>query len=642
VGPVLFRERFSGKARTNSVAIGAPLSRRSLRCWLSWVAALSAVSLVATGCSGHHAAPPGAESVTVSPGRTAFLRLPDGLAITVPAGAVTRPGTLSATVGKAPAQVPAGMELAGPVYDLRLTGTSLRRDVRLTVPVPRPRQRGLAAGPRAALLVYFDSAAGHWQPVNARYNSATSVLTVLSPHLSVWSVLRIDGSYVLAAAARALRGFFGFETISPPACSNSAGLTALAVKVASDPGDLVKWCADASGGRALLRITNNRHYAIEADYPATWSMSRAGPMDPITAAILKVLPALSLKAGGPNVRTAILPGGQQIDVTPQRGSSGIVLMSPSVEGLIVDALLYGADTLAMTVGDIPGAPAATGSATAKAIAAAFDDTECLAEMDQVIQNPDVSTAEAAGGIFRSFADIALGCLADHWTSAYGIAGVEAAFITGAVLWLADGIKMELETARALIDAAVYWRGYHIYLVSGTPGSGKSPHGGHGTSPSPTPAPAPKTVTVTVTVPANAGWVDTGIHLTPSDTTHITATGSWTADGVNYTGPDGYATQSPDNYINLADLGVCAVCATTPFPEWGALMSYIGSAPPEPGSYISTSVEPQAMRVDYVGGDLHRGWTVSGELWLAMNDDAYSGNTSDNFGQVTAVITVQGP
>ncbi len=48
-----------------------------------------------------------------------------------------------------------------------------------------------------------------------------------------------------------------------------------------------------------------------------------------------------------------------------------------------------------------------------------------------------------------------------------------------------------------------------------------------------------------------------------------------------------------------------------------------------------------MRVDYVGSDLHRGWTVSGELWLAMNDDAYSGNTSDNFGQVTAVITVQG-
>ncbi len=518
MGPVLFRERLSGKARTNSVTIGAPLSRRSLRCWLSWVAALSAVSLVATGCSGHHAAQSGAESVTVSPGRTAFLRLPDGLAITVPAGAVTRPGTLSATVGKAPAQVPAGMELAGPVYDLRLTGTSLRRDVRLTVPVPRPRQRGLAAGPRAALLVYFDSAAGHWQPVNARYNSATSVLTAFSPHLSVWSVLRIDGSYVLAAAARALRGFFGFETISPPACSDSAGLTALAVKVASDPGDLVKWCADASGGRALLRITNNRHYALEADYPATWSMSRAGSMDPLTAAILKVLPALSLKVSGPNVRTAILPGGQQIDVTPQRGSSGIVLISPSAEGIIVDALLYAADTLEMTFGDIPGAPAATESGTAKVIQAAFDEPKCLAEMDQVIQNPDVSSAEAAGGMFRSFADIAFGCLGDHWASAYRMAGVEANVITQVGLWAADG-RQNVKWRRAGADRLCRVLAGVPYLSRiRYPGSGKIPDGGHGTSPSPTPSSAPKTVTVTVTVPANAGWVDTGIHLTPSDTT----------------------------------------------------------------------------------------------------------------------------
>jgi hypothetical protein len=172
---------------------------------------------------------------------------------------------------------------------------------------------------------------------------------------------------------------------------------------------------------------------------------------------------------------------------------------------------------------------------------------------------------------------------------------------------------------------------------------RNPHRGHGGNPgpsSPTTPPAPASQTVKVTGPADAGWVDTGIALTPSDTVRITAAGSWTADGVNYTGPDGYTTESPDNYINLADLGACADCATSPFPEWGALMSYLGSDPPEPGSYTSTSVETQAMQIDYLGSDLKsRSWPIPGELWLAMNDDAYSGNTSDNYGRVTATITV---
>jgi pimeloyl-ACP methyl ester carboxylesterase len=135
------------------------------------------------------------------------------------------------------------------------------------------------------------------------------------------------------------------------------------------------------------------------------------------------------------------------------------------------------------------------------------------------------------------------------------------------------------------------------------------------TPSPSPSatlPSPRSRTIQVTVPANAGWVDTGIALTPSDAVRITANGSWTADGVNYTGPDGYSTDFPDNYINLSDLGVCADCATTPYPEWGALMSYTGSAPPQPGSYTSTAVAPQAMLVDYVGNHINAGrWPYSG-------------------------------
>jgi len=53
------------------------------------------------------------------------------------------------------------------------------------------------------------------------------------------------------------------------------------------------------------------------------------------------------------------------------------------------------------------------------------------------------------------------------------------------------------------------------------------------------------------------------------------------------------------------------------------------------------VAPQAMLIDYVGSDLKTtSWPHAGELWLGINDDTYSGNTSDNYGKVSAVVTVQ--
>lgn len=186
-----------------------PLWGRRISCWAGL---LAAVTMTAAGCSGQQSvAHPDSQSSTVKvdPAHAALLRLPDGLTIRVPAGAVTRPGALSATVkGVPPVAAPSGMELTGPIYDLHLTGTTLRGDVTLSVPAPGPRQFGRTAGPDAALLAYFDPA-GSWEPVNATYNAVTHVLTATTPHLSVWSVLRLNAASVLAAATDLLKGFFG-------------------------------------------------------------------------------------------------------------------------------------------------------------------------------------------------------------------------------------------------------------------------------------------------------------------------------------------------------------------------------------------------------------------------------------------------
>ena len=360
------------------------------------------------------------------------------------------------------------MELAGHAYDLDLVGTTLNGLVTLHVPVPRPRQQGVSAGPNVALLVYYDSRTGRWQPVNASYNPGTGTLTATSSHLSIWSALRPDPAQILAAATSTLKGFLGIADTAQPPCPNGSQLPTVGINVTADPGDLVSWCPDYNGTSAVIRVASNRTYAMEANYLSDWSMNRVGNLDPVTAQILKYLPALSLRVSGPNVRTVIIPGGQEVDLTPPARASGIVLIGPTAEGILVDAMLYAADTLAMTFGKIPGAAGPDPSKTAKAVGLAFDSGKCVNEMLAVGHNPDVTTPQAAGGVFRSFTDVAASCLADTWTAAYDISGFMAPFYVGTLLWLADGIKLITTDLHSLIDSFMYWQGYHIYYRSTAP------------------------------------------------------------------------------------------------------------------------------------------------------------------------------
>jgi hypothetical protein len=146
--------------------------------------------------------------------------------------------------------------------------------------------------------------------------------------------------------------------------------------------------------------------------------------------------------------------------------------------------------------------------------------------------------------------------------------------------------------------------------------------------------------VTVSVSAK-NWTATGVRVTAGELLRITATGRWT-DGSATSGPDGAAKSWPDNFFNLADLGVCSDCATTQVPNWGALIGYVGDSPPVPGSYASAAIRPQALRVFYVGGNYEAEVLKTGPLWLFKNADAYSGYTADNSGHLTAKVTVLPP
>ena len=145
----------------------------------------------------------------------------------------------------------------------------------------------------------------------------------------------------------------------------------------------------------------------------------------------------------------------------------------------------------------------------------------------------------------------------------------------------------------------------------------------------------------VAVSANSQWVNTGLKVNVGDEVSITAAGSWTPGaGFGTWGPNGSTQLWPDNFLNLADIGVCRFCARTLTPHFAGLIGYIGESPPAPGSYTSKSILAEAQKVFFVGSNYSANAQLAGALWLNFNDDAYSGFTIDNIGGVTAQITVQ--
>ena len=140
------------------------------------------------------------------------------------------------------------------------------------------------------------------------------------------------------------------------------------------------------------------------------------------------------------------------------------------------------------------------------------------------------------------------------------------------------------------------------------------------------------------VPAHRIWTKTHLTLSTGDRFSAIARASWSpGGGQSPAGPDGGNAQSPDNFFNLTDLGVCSTCATTSARHWGALIGFIGDQPPQPGSYVSKSTRGLAKRIFLMGRQYSGTAPRSGRLWIGFNDDAYSGYTADNHGSASVAV-----
>lgn len=358
------------------------------------------------------------------------------------------------------------MRLAGPTYHLAITGTKLTGRVTLKIPAARS-GTGVSAGPQDAMLAYFDTATHRWQPVNATYSAGHQTLTAVSPHLSVWSALRLNVGKVETGLKNLLTGFLGVANVTQPSCAGSGSLTADGVKVVSDSGSRVKWCAGISAaGSPDVEIVNNRDYAVETDYPSTWAMQRTGPSDSVSDRILELVSrALSPQPAGQ--AAVVMPGGHAAELTVPPGTSGLATVAPSAQAVLASAFAFGAQTLAMTFDDVPGAPAASTTKTAAAVQLVDSSASCLSSMEALLRNKATSASDV-GDLFRADTELAVGCLGHEWETAYGEHGLLASFVTSVILWLADGVKLIVDDLDSLVENSFFFGDYRLAVESTGP------------------------------------------------------------------------------------------------------------------------------------------------------------------------------
>ncbi|MGI5180528.1 hypothetical protein ACQEVZ_29860 [Dactylosporangium sp. CA-152071] len=418
---------------------------------------LAPLALVA-GCSSHK---PASAAVDVAPGKSAALVMPGGARVDVPLSAVSASGRLTGTVVSSPPPAPDGLAFDGQVFDFRLDGATLTAPVKVSLPAAVPDGD---QGPDVAVLAYYDPTSNSWQAAEAQYDPGAHTVVGQSPHLSVWAAFRVDTGKILEGAGDLLKGFFGAaEKARQPNCPHQDQATVHGVTVASDSGNLVKWCAGVDDqGAPVLQVADNRQYSVEIDYPDGWTVRRLGDADPMVDQAVNFVSSL-LTTTPSGTRAVIVPGGHTVQFTLPPGGSGQAETRPSTPAYLMDALMYGLDTLTMTFTKLPWGPKPSVSTSAKALKLALDAKDCFSSFEGLIRN-EVADGHSAGVLFRDAAKYAVGCLEKGWEIAYGYKGILGTFLIKVALWLVDGIRLAINGVQAAVDNLIYWRSYRIKVT----------------------------------------------------------------------------------------------------------------------------------------------------------------------------------
>jgi len=236
----------------------------------------------------------GTAATTVTPQAGGRLRLA-GVTITVPPGAVTSRGRLTASTSGPPptaATSAAGgtslaLAAASAPVSFELTGTELTQPVTLAFPVP-PDALPPAAGPGTAIapsgstspssgnssptvgsdaawLASFDPQSSQWVPVPSHLDLSTHTVTAQIPHLSWWAAWTWDWRSIDARLRQALSALGIATRASPSACSGAASVS-ISTGGGQDP-PLLGCVTQQDPDTLAVALTGNRGYAMVVEAP---------------------------------------------------------------------------------------------------------------------------------------------------------------------------------------------------------------------------------------------------------------------------------------------------------------------------------------------------------------------------------------
>ena len=220
----------------------------------------------------------------------------------------------------------------------------------------------------------------------------------------------------------------------------------------------MKWSLGHRGNTGLLQVANNRPFAIEVDYPSSWSVKRDDMSDIDEAVITTIGKVLSTPPAGQ--KAIIILGGDSVTFSVPPGTTGQLSSAPSGEAYLASALVYGIETLIMISGDVPFMPKAETGKTVTAIKTTFDSKDCINSGIQLTRN-HVQSFSDASKLLRTMITLAVGCLGSQWEKAYGRGGLIGSFLVAVVAWFVDGIHLLLDGIGGAISSAIYWQGYNI-------------------------------------------------------------------------------------------------------------------------------------------------------------------------------------
>jgi hypothetical protein len=430
----------------------------------------------------------------VAPDRASVVRLPGGVIASIPKGGARGPGSLVATLVPRPAPIPDGLLQAGAVYQFAVTGTHLAAPVTITLPAPSD-----PAGPAAAVLGYYSSGQdgagrnGGWTLAPSVYSPRAGAVSgrvdITALPGAAWAVIQLDSGQARNEIQDQVLDDLGIAGRSRPSCPAQGDNSK---NVLNAP---VQWCSGTVGGHPVLRVTNNRNYAIAAAYPASWSVRWLRPLDVVTRQATVVAGTVvagtvvagtvvaGMVAGGSVAagtvvagsvaagrREVILPGGQSVEfdraadpgaavpgaAMPAGANAAIeqVTLEPNDSGYLVTAITLAVAAFGASYGDVPGAPRADPARSARAVSLAFATPAC-GRAAGASGNSRAVGSTAFASLERDL-NLALNCLRPAWQAQYGAPALLRPFLAGVADWTARESSQLLSGLRLLAESMISW------------------------------------------------------------------------------------------------------------------------------------------------------------------------------------------